>query len=108
MFKEQAKIASEFEEQFNEPEKKEQFSPELETEQDPVASVIKEYASKLPPTQRAKFAEIYLERVKATQESRSPPEPEADSKAKFLLNRVDSQKKITDEVLKHRVKITPK
>ena len=32
MFKEQAKIASEFEEQFNNPEKKEQFSPELETE----------------------------------------------------------------------------
>lgn len=86
---EKEKVEENFNKEFKEPEKKEQYSPDLE-DQDPVAKVIKEYASKLQPSQRAKFAEIYLDRVKQTSESRSFKEPDDESKAKFLLNRVDS------------------
>jgi len=49
-----------------------------------------------------------LEKVKGNTESRTAAEPDADSKAKFLLNRVDADKNITEEVLKQKVRITPR
>lgn len=102
----QKELNSKFETETNEPEKKERFSEEASEE--PIADVIKQYASKLPPSQRARFAELYLEKVKGNTESRTAAEPDADSKAKFLLNRVDADKNITEEVLKQKVRITPR